>query len=107
MEKKKEAKGPIRNYEYDRNQPRQRYDDKGIPRRIKPHLRKEREDIKVTVDTEIPPMPGKSEMLGKPNWELEYKKDYEKLTKNLREISKEKVICLEMCRVSYIELSGE
>lgn len=79
-------------FEYKQNQPRPQLDQKGIPRRIGPYpARPPREDIQVTADTAIPPLPGKAEMLGKPNWEAEYKKEFEKYEEELKKLNNEKV----------------
>jgi len=105
MQKRREDKRPKKNYQHDYNQPRKEYEDKNIPRRLGPYPpRPERENIEVTVDTEIPPMPAKHELLSKPNWDKEYKNDYEKLKEEIESIRNEKVKCLEMYRVNCTEL---
>jgi len=108
MEKREKDKRPRKNYQDDYEQPRRQYEDRGIPRRPGPYPpRAERENIQITVDTEIPPMPSKHEQLSKPNWEKEYKNDYEELIEQIRSIKKEKVKCLEMYRVNCTELFRE
>lgn len=50
---------------------------KGPPkRRIPAPPRGQREKIVVTVNTEIPPLPAKHEILPKPNWEANYEKEF-------------------------------
>jgi hypothetical protein len=108
MEKSKEDQKPRKNYQRDRNQPRRQYEDKGIPHRFGPYPpRRERENIEVNVDTEIPPMPAKHELLLKPNWEKEYKDEYDRLLEEIRKLKREKVKYLEMYRVNCTMLFQE
>lgn len=87
-----------RNYGYKKtqkggqNQGRVNMGAKGIPRRIGPYPeRPPRENLQVTVDTVIPPLPGKHELIEKPNWDALYKKDYENFEKELEKLNNEKV----------------
>lgn len=92
MRKRTNERGPRRNFEYKRNQPNPHLGPRGVPRRIEPYPPKpQREDIKVTVDTVIPPIPGKAELVGKPNWETEYKKEFDRLGEEIKKLKNEKV----------------
>jgi len=65
---------------------------KGPPRRLTPPPpRVPKEHIVVTIDTEIPPMPEKHHILPKPNWEANYKKDYDIYRTQINKLKDEKV----------------
>ena len=77
---------------YGSNQARPEMGPKGIPRRIDPPPQHPpRDNLIITVDTVIPPMPGKQELIEKPYWETSYKKEYEVLKAELEKLSQEKV----------------
>ncbi len=64
----------------------------GPPRRLlPPPPRVPKENITVTIDSEIPPMPEKHQILPKPNWEGNYKKDYDVYRAQVNKLKEEKV----------------
>ena len=64
----------------------------GPPRRLlPPPPRTAKEDIVVTLETPIPAMPEKHQLLSKPNWEANFKKDYDVYYDEIRKIREEKV----------------
>lgn len=92
MRKRTNEREPGKNFEYKRNRPKPHIGPKGVPRRLGPYPPKpQREEIKVTVDTVIPTMPGKAELIGKPNWETDYKKEFDKLGEEIKKLKNEKV----------------
>jgi len=65
----------------------------GPPRRRTPYPPKQpKENLEIKSDTEVPPMPAKHEILAKPNWETNYKKDFEAYNEELKKLKDEKVI---------------
>ena len=67
-------------------------DYKGPPRRrTAPPARQPKENIIVTVDTVIPPMPDRHDLIVKPNWETSYKAEYDNYTKEIDEVKKKMV----------------
>lgn len=73
--------------------PPAKYEDrKGPPRRrTPPPPRAPKENIKVTAETEVPPMPEKHQILNKPNWETQYKAEYDAFENEIRKVKNEKV----------------
>lgn len=64
----------------------------GAPRRrTPPPPRAPKENIQITLETEVPAMPEKHQILGKPNWEGQYKKDFEAYENEIRKLKVEKV----------------
>jgi hypothetical protein len=51
-----------------------------------------KEHIEITLDTVIPPMPDKKEILAKPNWESKYLPEYNKFREENEKLRKERVI---------------
>lgn len=84
--------GPRRGYKRGEGQGRPQLGPKGIPKRLgHPPERPPKENIQVTVDTVIPLMPTKHELLEKPNWDANYKKEYDIFEKELAKLNEEKV----------------
>jgi len=79
----------------ERHEERKVYDKdyKGPPRRrTAPPERQPKENITVTADTVVPPMPAKHELIAKPNWETTaYKAEYDNYTKEIEEVKKKMV----------------
>jgi len=86
---KREYTGPRKDFG-DKGQRRERMNDKGIPyRKTPPPPRPPKQKIEITLQTEIPPMPQKHEMLNKPNWEKDYKKDYDTFEAEIQKVKNE------------------
>ena len=71
----------------------QREERKGPPRRrAPPPPRGPRDETVVTINTVIPPMPVKHEILGKPNWEQHYELEFKTLRQEIERLKEEKVL---------------
>ena len=70
-----------------------KYKDRNGPPRRQGGLppRQPKEHIEVTIDTVIPPMPEKFEILAKPNWESKFLPEYNKFREENDKLRKERV----------------
>lgn len=70
-----------------------RYPEKTGPPRRQGRLpeRAPKEHIEVKIDTVVPPMPEKRDILAKPNWDTKFQPEYTKLREDTDKLRKERV----------------